>query len=186
MEQLIEENSTNISRELKRLEQMGIVHSEKTGNLKYYRINQKCPFYEELKGLFLKTVGFRGEIKERLKDVEGMKAAFIYGSVVKGEGNFGCDIDLVLVGDMDEDELIERVEILERRLGREINYSAYGLEEFGTKRREGDRFINSVLKGSKLVLLGNPDELCEKFDREGAKATSAVFQWLRSKVSAKS
>jgi len=72
MEQLIEENSTNISRELRRLEQMGIVQSEKRANLKYYKINQKCPFFEELKALFLKTVGAPSEIKEVLRDVEGI------------------------------------------------------------------------------------------------------------------
>ena len=37
----------------------------------------------------------------------------------------------------------------------------YGLEEFRKKRKEGNGFINTVLKESKLVLLGNPDELCE-------------------------
>ena len=34
IEQMIEENSTNISRELRRLEQMGIVQSEKRVNRK--------------------------------------------------------------------------------------------------------------------------------------------------------
>jgi hypothetical protein len=33
-EQLIDENSTNISRELKRFEQMGIVQSEKRANFR--------------------------------------------------------------------------------------------------------------------------------------------------------
>ena len=77
MEQLIAENSTNISRELRRLEHMGIVQSERRANLRYYQVNQKCPFYEELKGLFLKTVGAPAEIKEALKGIEGIDTAFI-------------------------------------------------------------------------------------------------------------
>jgi predicted nucleotidyltransferase len=111
MEQLIQENSTNISRELRRLEEMGIVQSEKRANLKYVKINQKCPFYKELKGLFLKTVGtpsreeimkieeilreFREEIGklygERLKDV------ILYGSWARGEGTEESDIDLLIL-----------------------------------------------------------------------------------------
>jgi predicted nucleotidyltransferase len=183
MEQLIEENSTNVSRELRRLGQMGIVQCEKRANLKYYKIKQRCPFYQELKGLFLKTVGAPGEIKEVLKDIEGIETAFIYGSFAKGEEDSGSDIDLFLVGGIDEDELLESLPSLESKLGREINYSIYGLEEFRKKRKEGNAFINTVLKKSKLVLWGNPDELCEKLDREGFKTKRTVLQWLRSKVS---
>jgi predicted nucleotidyltransferase len=183
MEQLIDENSTNISRELRRLEHMRIVQSEKKANLKYYKVNQKCPFYEELKGLFLKTVGAPSEIKEALKDMEGIETAFIYGSLAKGDEYTGSDIDLFLVGDIDEDELVESLSDLESRLGRDINYTMYKLEELRKKRKERNAFINTVLKESKLVLLGNPDELCEKLDREEVKPRRAVLQWLRSPTS---
>ena len=183
MEQLIDENSTNISRELRRLEQMGIVISEKMANLRYYKVNQKCPFYEELKGLFLKTVGAPAEIKGALKSMKGIVTAFIYGSFAKGQEDSGFEIDLFLVGNIDEDKLLESVGNLESKLGRKIDHTLYGLEEFGKKRKEGNAVINTVFKGSKLVLLGNPDELCEKLDREEVKPTRAVLQWLRSKVS---
>jgi predicted transcriptional regulator len=45
-EQPIDEDSKNISRELKRLEQMGIVQSEKRSNLRCNQVNKKCPFLE--------------------------------------------------------------------------------------------------------------------------------------------
>ena len=183
LEQLIEENSTNISRELRRLEHMGIVQSEKQANLKYYEINHNCPFYDELRGLFLKTVGVPTEIKEALKGVEGIDMAFIYGSLARGEEVSGSEIELFVVGNIDEDKLLEGLPNLESRLGREINCTIYGVEEFRKKSKQGNQFINTVLKESKLVLVGNPDEFWEKLDREGVKPTRAVFQWLRSKVS---
>lgn len=182
MERLIDEDSTNISKELRRLEEMGIVRSEKRANLKYYSINQRCPFYEELKGLFVKTLGIPGEIKGALKGIEGIETAFLYGSIAKGKECLESDIDLFIVGSIAEDKLLERLPKLERRLGREINYTIYGIEEFGKRRKETDEFVNTVLKESKLVLLGNPDELCEKLDREEVKPTRAVLQWLRSKI----
>jgi predicted nucleotidyltransferase len=181
--QLIDENSTNISRELRRLEEMGIVQSEKRANLRYYKVNSKCPFYEELRGLFLKTVGVPSELKEALKSLKGIVTAFMYGSFSRGQESSRFDVDLFIVGNIDEDKLLESVADLENKLGREINYSICGLEEFRKKRREGNAAINTVLKGSKLVLLGNPDELCAKLDREELKPTRAVLQWLRSKVS---
>ena len=45
-EQSIDEDSKNISRELKRLEQMGIVQSEKRLNPRCNQANEKCPFLE--------------------------------------------------------------------------------------------------------------------------------------------
>jgi predicted nucleotidyltransferase len=103
-------------------------------------------------------VGAPAEIKEALQDIEGIDTAFIYGSLAKGEEVAGSDIDLLIVGNIDEDRLLGSLPNLERRLGREINYSIYGLEDFRKKKKEGDGFINTVLKESKLVLLGNPDE----------------------------
>jgi len=136
----------------------------------------KVPFYGELKGLFLKTVRAPAEIKEGLEGIEGIETAFIYGSLAKGEEISGCDMDLLIVGNIDEDERVENIPSLGRRLGREINYSIDGVEEFRKKKKEGNGFINGVLKESTLVLLGNPDDLCEKFNREGYKATRTVFQ----------
>jgi hypothetical protein len=45
-EQPIDEDSKNINRELKRLEQMGIVQSEKRSNFRCNQVNKKCPFLE--------------------------------------------------------------------------------------------------------------------------------------------
>jgi len=159
LQQLIAEDSTNISRELRRLEQMGIVESAKRANAKYYKTNERCPFYEELRGLFLKTTGAPGEIKEVLQDIDGIEAAFIYGSVAKGEENSGSDIDLFLIGDIDEGKLLAKLPEVERRLGREVNYSVYARDEFSRRKKQGDRFIATVLNEPKLTLVGNPDEL---------------------------
>jgi predicted nucleotidyltransferase len=135
MEQLIDQNSTNISRELRRLEQMGTSNPEREQILDTTRSIKNTPSYEELKWLFLKTVGAPAEIKEALKGIEGIETAFIYGSLAKGEEISGSDIDLLIVGNIDEDKLVESLPSLERRLGRGINYSVYGLEELGKKKR---------------------------------------------------
>lgn len=59
--------------------------------------------------------------------------------------------------------------------GREINYSINGVEESRENRKEGYGFINGVLKRCRLVSLGNPEELCEKWNREEYKTTWTVF-----------
>ena len=45
------------SRELANLEHIGLLTSEKRGNLKYYSANRNSPIYDEIKGIILKTTG---------------------------------------------------------------------------------------------------------------------------------
>lgn len=40
---ILEEDSTNLSRELSSLESVGILSSMRQGNLKYFKANRKCP-----------------------------------------------------------------------------------------------------------------------------------------------
>ena len=53
---LVEEDSTNVSRELARLEQAGILVSTTEGKQKYYQVNRQHPLFDELRGLAVKTV----------------------------------------------------------------------------------------------------------------------------------
>jgi DNA-binding transcriptional ArsR family regulator len=53
---ILEEDPTNVSREMAKLEELGILRSKRNGSLKHFQTNQNCPFFEELKGLILKTI----------------------------------------------------------------------------------------------------------------------------------
>jgi len=46
-------------------------------------------------------------------------------------------------------------------LGREFNPVVYPLEEFKKKARENHHFITEVIKGPKIWLIGNEDELAK-------------------------
>jgi len=46
-----------------KLEELGILRSKRNGNLKHFQANQACPFFEELKGLILKTANHEGRGK---------------------------------------------------------------------------------------------------------------------------
>lgn len=52
---LIKEDAGNIQRELRRLEDVGFLHSEKNGNTKVYFTNKKFPIYKELQAIVLKS-----------------------------------------------------------------------------------------------------------------------------------
>lgn len=52
---LIKEDPGNIQRELKRLEKVGFLHSEKQGNTKIYSTNKHFIVFKELQGIVLKS-----------------------------------------------------------------------------------------------------------------------------------
>jgi len=156
---ILNEDSTNLSRELSYLENTSILSSERIGNLKLFKANLQCPFYSEMKGLVQKTVGVFGEIKSALGTLPGIKYAFIFGSYAKGEENAQSDIDLIAVGDVDIDSLDERMTGLEKKLGRSINYLTFDEREFSRKRRKRDGFIMEVLKDKKIMLIGDEEHL---------------------------
>ena len=150
----LEENNNTIRRELKRLEKIGLLDSRRQGNLKYYRVNKRCPIYPELKGIVLKTAGVGQALRDDLAALGQIDQAFIYGSFAKSEETIGSDIDLMLVGEVDLDRLHQLLRELEQRLGREINETVYGAEDFAQRQGEGDPFLQRVMQGPKIWLIG--------------------------------
>ena len=154
MAMILEEDPTNVSREMARLEEMRILRSKRNGNLKHFQTNPECPFFNELKGLVLKTSGVAGRIRDSLDKVAGIEFAFIYGSYAKGEEEGNSDVDLLIIGDVNMGRLDSHLGKLEKLLGREINYILYSRDEFKTKKKAKDGFWTDVLSGKKIMLFG--------------------------------
>ncbi len=143
-------------RTINSLEEEGVLTSEYQANARYFKVNKDYPLYKELKSIVYKTVGVGGSIREKLRHFPGLKLAFIYGSYAKKEDNSLSDIDLIIVGELDEDKLIKEFDRLERLLQREINYRLYSLSDL---QKEDDPYLKSVLKDKKILLIGEDDEL---------------------------
>jgi len=154
MAMILGEDPTNVSREMAKLEELGVLRSKRNGNLKHFQADQQCPFFEELKGLVLKTTGVAGRIRLSLNKLAGIEFAFIYGSYAKGEEKADSDVDLLIIGDADMDRLDSNLGKLEKMLGREINYVFYSMKEFRVKRKAKDGFLADVLTGKKIMLIG--------------------------------
>lgn len=156
---ILKEDPTNVSREMAKLEDLGILKSKRNGNLKPFQANQACPFFKELKGLVLKTTGVAGQIKASMGKFASIDYAFIYGSYAKGEEKADSDVDLLIIGNVDMDRLDSLLSNLEKKLGREINYVLYNMKEFRCKRKANDGFLMDVLAGDKIMLIGSENGL---------------------------
>lgn len=157
---LLHEDAGNISKELNRLEKTGIFTSLTKGRQKYFSLNKKHPLHKELKSIIFKTVGVEGALKNIIGKANGIILSFIYGSFAENEETSASDIDLLIIGKPNEDELMEGIDALEKNLSREINYNIYPVEEFKSRVRKKDSFLLNILKRPKIMLKGSINEFC--------------------------
>jgi len=150
-----------VHRLLTRLAETGLVTAERVGNQKYYQANATSPVYAELSGLIRKSVGLALPLQEALAPLaEQIAAAFVYGSVARGEERAASDIDLMVIAKgLDYPALYEALQAAERQLARTINPTLMTPAEWKKKRAQADSFAARIAKLPRLFLIGSEDEL---------------------------
>lgn len=144
--------------ELAHLVEADLVLREPDGNRTNYRANTANPVFPELRALVEKTCGMPIVIARAL-DVLGTRAthAAIYGSIAKGSNHGRSDIDLIVVGEIEFNELVAALTLVESRLGREISPRLFRETELRSRLDEGDRFTCGVLAGPLMIVKGEWD-----------------------------
>lgn len=114
-----------VKHEVDRLETAGLVSSRHVGRSRLVSVSAAEPVRSILLDLVLHTYGPLHVIGEELSSVAGITAAFIYGSwaarYAREPGPAPGDIDVLVVGDPDRDDLFEAVGQATARLGKEVN-----------------------------------------------------------------
>ena len=105
-----------VGRELRRLEDAGILASETVGRARRYRVNVDSPIAADVRGLVLRTIGAEALIRNALGGVAGIEEAWIFGSHARGTERPCSDIDLLVIGPVDRGALSERLVEAEQEL----------------------------------------------------------------------
>jgi predicted nucleotidyltransferase len=147
-------SATIVGQELDRLERTGILTSERIGRARRYRVDDQSPIASEIRSLVQKTIGVEARIREAIADLPGIEEAFLYGSYARGDERATSDLDLFVVGTVDQETLTEGLTDVERDLGRDVNVTSYHRSELERLRREGDLFVTRVLDGPRAPLIG--------------------------------
>ena len=153
---ILQEDPTNLSRELSRLESMEIVTGSREGQQKYFRANPDSPIYPDLRGLVLKTSGVSEALREALRSLaDRISLAFLFGSVAAGKETAASDIDLFVTGTVSLAELVEALGPVQNQIGREVNPVVYPVAELRDKLAQGHHFLISVFGGPTVLLMGD-------------------------------
>ncbi len=156
---IIKEDPANLSKEFTKLERLGIFIATMQGKQKYYKLNKNYPLYNEIKNIVAKTVGIEKNLKDLVDSISGIEMCFIYGSYASGEEKIDSDIDLFIAGEIQVDLLLEKINNLENKIRREINYRIFSKEDFKKAIQEKNSFILNILKRKKIFLIGNEKDI---------------------------
>lgn len=146
-----------MAREVKRLETAGVVRARMVGRTKLVQAARTAPFYRPLRDLVVIVLGPAQVLGEELAGLPGVSAAAIFGSwAARALGEAGpspVDIDLVVIGRPDRDDLHDAVGRARSRLGRDINTVVISASRW---RANGDPFLAELRSRPLVPLPGMP------------------------------
>lgn len=156
----VDEEINAVRRELGHMEKVGIVSKEQRANRLFYMIRKDYPLYNELLEVIGKTSGLGWDFIKQKAKLGKIKFAMLSGRYLRGlPKRSGSDIDLLVVGSVVLPELAQLVKAEEARRSTEINYTVMTEEEFTFRKRRRDPFILSILEGSRVMVIGDEEEL---------------------------
>lgn len=156
---LTNEEINAVRQELNRMERLGMVKKENRGNRIYYWFNKEYSLYQEILSMVCKTIGLGGEIIKKKNKLGNIRYALISGRLAKGLPSRPEGVDLLVVGEVSPNSLAVMVREEESKIGREINYSIMTKEEFDFRKKRRDPFLLGILSDSKIMLIGEEENL---------------------------
>lgn len=153
-----------VYRELRRMEDAGLVSVTKVGNQRHYQANRASPIFDELRGIVAKTMGFAEPIQEVLAPYsDKIRNAFVYGSVAAGTDKADSDIDLMVIGnDLTYSDLYSALHKTEAALRRPINPTFYSEADWYRRLHEKNAFVTKVNKAPKIFVIGSEADLSDE------------------------
>ncbi len=125
-----------VANEIRRLEGAALVLAQTIGRTKLLRANAANPYFEPLARLALMSFGPPLVIQEEFGRLHSVEQVFIYGSwaarYAGEQGPAPHDVDVLVIGSPDRDEMYDAARRTEERLGREVNTTIRTAEQWET------------------------------------------------------
>jgi predicted nucleotidyltransferase len=147
-----------VANELRRLEEAGLFTARMIGRSKLIRANTASPYYEPLSRLALMSFGPPQVIREEFAALEHAERLFIFGSwaarYAGEQGPVPHDVDVLIIGAPDRDEMYEAARRAQERLGREVNTTVrkaeqwYGAQDGFARQLRSSPLVEIPLEGS--------------------------------------
>lgn len=161
IQRLLGLGGSSLQRELERLLELGALSKKTEGNRTVYRANEEAPVWRAIRILVSATSDPSRLVEDALVDVQGLEAAFIFGSVARGEHQADSDLDLFAVESpgAEHKKMLRQLAEVSLVLGREINAVTYTPQELADRLGDATHpawgFVREVLTGPKRWVHGS-------------------------------
>jgi len=147
---VIDEQINSVRRELINLEGIGIIKNETFDNKVYYSANMKHPFSHALVALFTaKNVDIKDkEVAQRatLADIAKPVKNYISGIIVTNRLPGQEGIDMLVIGDDRTKKLSHWAEVVEKKVGKPLNYVILSSDDYTYRKSVHDRFLTELME----------------------------------------
>lgn len=151
---------SSLHRELRRMEQHGLIERVEAGGRVEYRAAEGTPRWKVLRQLIAGFADPAEVVEEALAGLEGIEAAFVFGSFARGDARDDSDVDVLVVAPPETEARVGRAaaeaSIL---LGRPVEVRAYSRERLARQVASGSAVLRRILAGPKRWLVGDEDAL---------------------------
>ena len=171
------------ARELGRLEGAGLVRRTREGNQVYFEARPEQPLFGQIRDVVRQVAGAPIILRRHLSGLAGVERAVIFGSYAQGPLKSDSDIDILIVGSPDRDDLTERLEMASLEIGRPVNEVVMTPQELDARRARGDRFVESIDAGTTIPVIdpeiaprGAPDPIGIAIARRMRNGLSEIYR----------
>src|SRR5256714_4699690 len=154
----VEADAHPVQRALELMLDAGLVQSRRLGNLRLWSARD-TELAAPVREIVRRTAGLADGLRGGLSSIRGVQLAFLFGSYTSGQDELGSDVDLFIVGSPNWNELSRELTMHETRLGREINPVIWTVDELSGPTPKQRRFLNGLMRKSRIWLVGDDDEL---------------------------
>jgi len=153
--------SASIQRDLARLTSARIlrpVRDQSSRTTRYAAVPH--PFWEIARALVAASFDPVALLRDALRDVSGLDAAFLFGSSAAGTAALDSDLDIFVVGDrVDTRALYGNLFEVGQTLNRQVNALRYTRVALAERLAAGMEFPRNVLREPKVWLAGDPQAI---------------------------
>lgn len=161
MTRVIDEQINSVRRELLNLEGIGIIKNETFDNKIYYSANSRHPFTKPLSDMFSKKISSADDkniAETTWEEYSRPVKNYLKGLVVTNRLPGQDGVDLLIIGNDKTKKLTRWAEVIEKKLGKPINYVIMSVDDFTYRRNVRDRFIREILE-MEITEIIDPEKL---------------------------